>query len=174
MHLVKLSVMPRNGSGVVCDSPGLFPGPFVPLSHFCNFPPWRYVARGCYPIMVMYGVAVLDRGWGLHGSLEQWRRITGVTRAELASSPLTRWVHPDYAIPLLRLVEMAEHGAWTERLRVGRCDCRALVEAELGPWAPSGMAPLTLRAVEPPPIRAWWLPRDSFAELAACPTVVKA
>ena len=122
----------------------------------------------------MRGVAILDRAWGLRGSLEQWRRITGVMRHELASSSLLRWTHPDDGVRLLRLAAMAEHRTWRERVRLGRYGARVAVDLELDPWTDVGVAVLTVFPVEPLPLASWWLPLDSFAERAASPTVVRA
>lgn len=97
-------------------------------------------------------IAVLDRSLRLHGGLDQWRTITGLLRAELASLPLPCWLHPDDVERLLAMVEIARVRTVVGGLRLGRLGHRVPVRLELGQWLAPGRAvvevegePLTLQ-----------------------------
>jgi hypothetical protein len=55
----------------------------------------------------MEALAVATTDLDLLGDLQCWRRITGVPRAHLATTPLLAWTHPSDVPELLRLREVA-------------------------------------------------------------------
>lgn len=112
------------------------------------------------------GAAIIDEGLWLHGGLEQWRRTTGVLRAHLASLPFSAFVDPRDATRLLELAELARHAPASAEVRLGYWQSRVWARVELSTWTPIGRAAITVRALEPLSISAWWLPSAAFAE---CP-----
>lgn len=117
----------------------------------------------------MEGIAVVDRGLWLHGSLDQWRRTTGVLRAHLAAMPLSAFVHPEDAVRLLELQELAAHRAASTVVRLGYWSSRVHARLEVSQWTATGRAALVVRALEPLSVSAWWLPESAFAECPPMP-----
>lgn len=118
----------------------------------------------------MEALAVIDRGWRLHGGLEGWRRITGISRHALACVSLLTWIHPDDALALRQLTR----GQAKEFVRMGAFEARTLVELEVGAWTPEGFAPILARPVVPLDVSAWWVPAHRLAGLGAMPSTILA
>ncbi|MCU0677603.1 MAG: hypothetical protein MUE69_33080 [Myxococcota bacterium] len=118
----------------------------------------------------MEALAVIDRGWRLHGGLEGWRRVTGISRHALACVSLLAWVHPDDALALRELAR----GISTQLVRMGGFEARTVVELEVGEWTREGFAPIVARPVVPLEVSAWWVPAHRLAGLGAMPSTILA
>lgn len=116
----------------------------------------------------MEALAVATTDLDLLGDLQCWRRITGVPRAHLATTPLLAWTHPVDIPELLRLRELATYRSAVTELRLGTWGAYVRCRLELGRWIGT-RTDLVVEPLEPRPLSAWWLPESMWRALPPIP-----
>lgn len=116
----------------------------------------------------MEAVAVVTQDLWLAGDLSRWRRTTGVPRALLSAAPLFAWTHHEDVSELVVASEVARWRPAYAEVRLGTRE-RVRCAIELGRWTEAGLAYVVVRALDPRPVSAWWLPEPDFARLPPMP-----
>ena len=117
----------------------------------------------------MHAIARMTPHWTLLGSLEGWRRTTGVLQAHLAAAPLLTFAHPGDWRGLWAVAEMSTAAPAAAVARIGYVGRRLRAHVEVTPGA-AGERIVTVSALEERPVSSWWVPAAEYAAYPATPS----